>query len=507
MSFLRIWTDVDSYTDTTHLWDVNIDAEQLSGATYYSQESRSATLTMPYPVWFSTYLDADDKPAVLPLVFEIYEDFSYANANNQIVQHNSMKFRGYLFRNDCARAIVGVHIAGNTQTEESLITITIRDWLAVFKHYIETPYTYYSGIYPVDVDNRKQTLTANSTINVADELIRIWNLAGAACTNLGTIWSPPDLVNALQFNPNYGFDYDNVEIIRQAPLNHITDGYASALHYIESAGILVYEDVRYRYGDFVGGWGWKTEWYRWEIYQGGYTLYNHVTHTGSWGSTAPFYGDYEAIDYATNGYYSDYQGVWDSSWQQPYSINQTPQSGAQLIYHLETLQDSNGVDFTRLLMDGIVNFSTIIVGGADIEVDTLAWFRYLLDINFSCVRYGDSMNVYFIKNKTIVNSTAYQWDTGLKLLNYNMEIDGRVEDAGSGIDGIINNQVYVDKMNEYARQVFTEYEKVLTFSTNQEAELGAHKWLPEYHNQPVHITEKSYDLNQPFVWHYKGRAK
>ena len=78
MSFVRLYTTptqtpATCYTYET-IWDVSIDANSLIGATFYQQESRTASFTMPYDTIFDIeFLSDPAKPAIYRAVCEIWE--------------------------------------------------------------------------------------------------------------------------------------------------------------------------------------------------------------------------------------------------------------------------------------------------------------------------------------------------------------------------------------------------------------------------------------------------
>lgn len=215
MSFARIWWDADNFTDYPEIWDVSIDAESITGALFHSQEPRSATFSYSEPGMLDqTWAMARIKDGIFPYVVEIVENWNYASETGEILEHYSVLFRGYVFRDGVAFKTItdGASPASNVL----VATITIRDYLAVFIHYLT------ARPQGAAIGSGTTSFSAGTEVLIFNEMLRLWDTVP-----IGTghpLWVRPALWPDIDAYPGYGMYYDGFEVYRHPHLN----GYSSA---------------------------------------------------------------------------------------------------------------------------------------------------------------------------------------------------------------------------------------------------------------------------------------
>lgn len=475
------------------IWDVNISPATLTGAFYYSQESRTASWTMHYDSLFDTGLFTGDWNAWIAyraygqlwLNYSYYYDGSLVNTSRCI-------FQGYfLTENAFERDTVGVYSQGSYTRQARLIKVKMVDYLGLFQRMIEE-------YYPTT------TLTQGEVISIPAEYSRIWDLITASDSSTTIpLWtaSKPGLRYDLDEYPDYSVSYNHYEMFHQtlSSQGNVAGTWAACIHEVDDD--IIFEDIqlnRLYNGSFYLFYSYYA---KYKVTGAGMLMlagYPVTAYEGQSGSPAGVSAT-EVFDTLTDDEYSDY---WDD-WQQ-LVIDNTPQD---TIY---TIEDQDGVNY--LYLDGNASITTVTII-QDAEVDTLEWLRYLLTLQFGCLISKDEGRSYVIDNKAFLLGDTSGFGSWVKIYDYKDALDAAVDEYSGGISAVADNDSNISRINTFAKNNRRNWKRSCEFTTNGSANLNDYVVLPPvdgtyvFGATQIQITEKWIDPTQPGVYRYKGRAR
>lgn len=468
MSFIRVYTNSTTYTDISDIWGVSIDPDTITGANFFTQESRKANVSLEMCATIQTLLDngtsivAGTDHNIYPCLVEIWENFNYADNNFELLEHTALLFRGYLFKDSISINTVGV--IGTTH--KKIVTLTIYDFLAVIHKYLSA--------YPESPigNNSPYYFTEGQQFLPEYELLDLWEYVPAGGSY--PLWSRPPLSIDINTYPDYGLHYTQSTIYTQTQ----ADVYYARIYY--ASGDVVFESftVAYYAGRFLG------KYKIFKIVGSGYWVLHEYSFNGE--SFAQVVTQLDIPD--------DYD-TWESD-QHVYHVPDT-----DVFYYVNQTDEDHPATLTVT--------GTVTAGIIDIVEDgnmpTLDWLNFLLSSQFAWLRYDSG--AYSVTNKLhYTTATSSGFTDDVKVTDYRVEYDTRVDNYDVTYSFINVSDDISAEINEYAILMAAQYPAVCTFSTNEQVRCGDFVMLPAYNPNLIHITEVSYDVNTPFLWHYKGRS-
>jgi hypothetical protein len=480
VSFVRLYTSETQTPATCYtydaIWDVQIDAETITGANYYTQESRKASFTMLMDSLFetTTFIGNPNKPAIYRAIIEFWESFTYADANSDIQTYERLLFRGYLFQESFKIDTQGVYSGTKART----ITITAFDYLAVFLYYLKDNITH---------------LAAGQRIPIENEYRRIWELVPYSASSGSTLalWARPALTYSIDAYPDYGFNYSDFEMFTQTAIGGTPFYYGAWLYQIGNDIFL--EEIALEEHFF------------------GHTDHfcRYLVKGASLIPVAGYPINVSGIDYLWEGSYTaaiaNYSGV-------PAGVDkvQTLTVGA-VTYSIEDIyQDEGSVDgyyLKTLLLTGIATATELEVIEAT-DINTISWWQYMINIQFGWLYSHNNGFNYYISNKAfLVSADTAGFSSEIKVTDYSENMDGNRESYDTSNDFIVNDQVFKQQIDTYAKDVTRRFNRVCSFGCNSLVHAGQYVHLLEHNQHMIHIIEASYNPTEPFLYHYKGRSR
>ncbi len=540
--FFRLYTAADTYTDYDKVWDVNIAPQEIAGATYWQQECRSASFSMPYDTVFEPYWNDEAKPPIYRLIGELWERYTYADQNGEIHNHEVRLFRGWLFQDSFQIETVGITAAA----VHRILTITLRDYLSVLQYCMTNAFTITDSTGTANYINLTETLLPyDSAVSIEGIYQNIWNQVPCSATDTAyPLWTIPALENTLETYPGYGYTYNGALIFTQQDIPLGVDK-AEARIYQDDDGRVIFEEVRLRWASPFFTYRYHYEFNRYYVDGSRLTLQDGypVILRGLFGTVLADQ-DFGYVTYELTG------RDWESNY--PEHTLAIVVNGNTITYNVVdgALFESELEYRKELRVTGSVNYTYFYTlpepdnaqTEAATETDWLAWTRYLqiynsqegwfpawgkptteegvkgwtvstpsllsfaLLVNFAWLR--ESGDGYQIANRLWLSEGMEIHNlTGTKIVNYTDRHEFNVEQYNGGVDCLLDNAAYVEGINNFASRIFKQFNRVCEFSCNSNVNVGDYVQLDYVGSgYPIQITSASYDPAQPELWHYTGRS-
>ncbi len=540
--FFRLYTAADTYTDYDKVWDVNIAPQEIAGATYWQQECRSASFSMPYDTVFEPYWNDEAKPPIYRLIGELWERYTYADQNGEIHNHEVRLFRGWLFQDSFQIETVGITAAA----VHRILTITLRDYLSVLQYCMTNAFTITDSTGTANYINLTETLLPyDSAVSIEGIYQNIWNQVPCSATDTAyPLWTIPALENTLETYPGYGYTYNGALIFTQQDIPLGVDK-AEARIYQDDDGRVIFEEVRLRWASPFFTYRYHYEFNRYYVDGSRLTLQDGypVILRGLFGTVLADQ-DFGYVTYELTG------RDWESNY--PEHTLAIVVNGNTITYNVVdgALFESELEYRKELRVTGSVNYTYFYTlpepdnaqTEAATETDWLAWTRYLqiynsqegwfpawgkptteegvkgwtvstpsllsfaLLVNFAWLR--ESGDGYQIANRLWLSEGMEIHNlTGTKIVNYTDRHEFNVEQYNGGVDCLLDNAAYVEGINNFASRIFKLFNRVCEFSCNSNVNVGDYVQLDYVGSgYPIQITSASYDPAQPELWHYTGRS-
>lgn len=540
--FFRLYTAADTYTDYDKVWDVNIAPQEISGATFWQQECRTASFTMPYETVFEPYWNDEAKPPIYRLIGELWERYTYADQNGEIHNHEVRLFRGWLFQDSFQIETVGITAAA----VHRILTITLKDYLSVLQYCMTNAFTITDSTGTANYINLTETLLPyDSAVSIDGIYQDIWNQVPCSATDTAyPLWTIPALENTLETYPGYGYTYNGVLIFTQQDIPLGVDK-AEARIYQDDDGRVIFEEVRLRWASPFFLYRYHYEFNRYYVdgsrltLQEGYPVilrglfgtvladqdFGYVTYvlTGrDWESNYPEHTLAIVVNGNTITYNVVDGALFESEFEYRKELRVTGSVNYTYFYTLpepdnaqtEAATETDWLAWTRYLQiynaqegwfpawgkptteDGIKGWT----------VSTPSLFSFALLVNFAWLR--ESGDSYQIANRLWLSEGMEIHNlTGTKIVNYTDRHEFNIEQYNGGVDCLLDNAAYVEGINNYASRIYKQFNRVCEFSINKQVEVGSYVSLPYVGSgYPIQITSASYDPAQPELWHYTGRS-
>lgn len=540
--FFRLYTAADTYTDYDKVWDVNIAPQEIAGATYWQQECRSASFSMPYETVFEPYWNDEAKPPIYRLIGELWERYTYADQNGEIHNHEVRLFRGWLFQDSFQIETVGITAAA----VHRILKITLKDYLSVLQYCMTNAFTITDSTGTANYINLTETLLPyDSAVSIEGIYQNIWNQVPCSATDTAyPLWTIPALENTLETYPGYGYTYNGALIFTQQDIPLGVDK-AEARIYQDDDGRVIFEEVRLRWASPFFTYRYHYEFNRYYVDGSRLTLQEGypVILRGLFGTVLADQ-DFGYVTYELTG------RDWESNY--PEHTLAIVVNGNTITYNVVdgALFESELEYRKELRVTGSVNYTYFYTlpepdnaqTEAATETDWLAWTRYLqiynaqegwfpawgkpttedgikgwtvstpslfsfaLLVNFAWLR--ESGDSYQIANRLWLSEGMEIHNlTGTKIVNYTDRHEFNIEQYNGGVDCLLDNAAYVEGINNFASRIFKQFNRVCEFSCNQQVTVGDYVVLPYVGSgYPIQITSASYDPAQPQLWHYTGRS-
>ena len=540
--FFRLYTAADTYTDYDKVWDVNIAPQEISGATFWQQECRTASFTMPYETVFEPYWNDEAKPPIYRLIGELWERYTYADQNGEIHNHEVRLFRGWLFQDSFQIETVGITAAA----VHRILMITLKDYLSVLQYCMTNAFTITDSTGTANYINLTETLLPyDSAVSIEGIYQDIWNQVPCSATDTAyPLWTIPALENTLETYPGYGYTYNGVLIFTQQDIPLGVDK-AEARIYQDDDGRVIFEEVRLRWASPLFLYRYHYEFNRYYVdgsrltLQEGYPVilrglfgtvladqdFGYVTTvlTGrDWESNYPEHTLAIVVNGNTITYSVVDGALFESEFEYRKELRVTGSVNYTYFYTLpepdnaqtEAATETDWLAWTRYLQiynaqegwfpawgkptteDGIKGWT----------VSTPSLFSFALLVNFAWLR--ESGDSYQIANRLWLSEGMEIHNlTGTKIVNYTDRHEFNIEQYNGGVDCLLDNAAYVEGINNFASRIFQQFNRVCEFSINKQVEVGSYVSLPYVGSgYPIQITSASYDPAQPGLWHYTGRS-
>ena len=539
--FFRLYTAADTYTDYDKVWDVNIAPQEIAGATYWQQECRSASFSMPYETVFEPYWNDEAKPPIYRLIGELWERYTYADQNGEIHNHEVRLFRGWLFQDSFLIETVGITAAA----VHRILTITLKDYLSVLQYCMTNAFTITDSTGTANYINLTETLLPyDSAVSIEGIYQDIWNQVPCSATDTAyPLWAIPALENTLETYPGYGYTYNGALIFTQQDIPRGVDK-AEARIYQDDDGRVIFEEVRLRWASPFFLYRYHYEYNRYYVdgsrltLQEGYPVilrglfgtvladqdFGYVTTvlTGrDWESNYPEH----TLAIVVNGNtitYSVVDGVmFESGFEYRKELRVTGSVNYTSFYTLPEPDNAQTEAATETWLSTlrklILPFKkegwfpawgkpTTEDGIKGWTVSTPSLFSFALLVNFAWLR--ESGDSYQIANRLWLSEGMEIHNlTGTKIVNYTDRHEFNIEQYNGGVDCLLDNAAYVEGINNFASRIYKQINRVCEFSCNQQVTVGDYVVLPYVGSgYPIQITSASYDPAQPALWHYTGRS-
>lgn len=540
--FFRLYTAADTYTDYDKVWDVNIAPQEISGATFWQQECRTASFTMPYETVFEPYWNDEAKPPIYRLIGELWERYTYADQNGEIHNHEVRLFRGWLFQDSFQIETVGITAAA----VHRILMITLKDYLSVLQYCMTNAFTITDSTGTANYINLTETLLPyDSAVSIDGIYQDIWNQVPCSATDTAyPLWTIPALENTLETYPGYGYTYNGALIFTQQDIPLGVDK-AEARIYQDDDGRVIFEEVRLRWASPLFLYRYHYEFNRYYVdgsrltLQEGYPVilrglfgtvladqdFGYVTTvlTGrDWESNHPEHTLAIVVNGNTITYNVVDGALFESEFEYRKELRVTGSVNYTYFYTLpepdnaqtEAATETDWLAWTRYLQiynaqegwfpawgkptteDGIKGWT----------VSTPSLFSFALLVNFAWLR--ESGDSYQIANRLWLSEGMEIHNlTGTKIVNYTDRHEFNIEQYNGGVDCLLDNAAYVEGINNFASRIFKQFNRVCEFSCNQQVTVGDYVVLPYVGSgYPIQITSASYDPAQPELWHYTGRS-
>lgn len=552
---VKLYTSSSTVYEYTDIWDMDIGGQSISGATYFEQEARTATWTMPHnavlgayiqytpPAWspppesdnsaYDGYANPVGKWHMHKALVEIWERFTYADQNSEIRNHERILFRGYLFRDSFAVQTVGKYSnTSGTQTAK-IVTITAYDYLAVLANRLQNKELVFEieNPDPDDPDNDNGGPTTTQLI-WRDQIQALWELVPYGATANDMLWVRPSLDFDVEDQPYYPtlqlFPIHKLDPGTQAADRY--DYYDARVYQNETNGPVYYEELRLRW------FGWIAfepkvyhyVWTRYRIIGSNLVQYGApVDESGSGLGPTPWDPD-AAGDWVVQGGYNPAQ--WQNQKQcsaivggvpLAYSIRQEadeppaegePWSWGGLWWPWDDYQGlesgNNSLDMDKeiwLTVSGAVPLDKFVLA-EEMTINAKTWLSWLLNTRFAWLRPSASLNGYTVCGKNISSSAASTDLSGCKVTEFYVETEIVLDSYNESIPEIWGSDAILEGMRNYLANQYYKNNKIVSFKCNQLISVGDYITLPDYHDAPILITEHYYNPAQPFLYSYKGRS-
>lgn len=543
MSYFRLYTAPDTYTDYPDIWDVSLSPVEINGASYWQTESRTASLTMPWIAKFDTLRNDPAKPPIYRAVGELWEDITYYDSSGERQTRTQLLFRGYLFQDSFGLETIGATYEGN----QRIVTVTLYDYLSVLEYFL----THRWQIMLADgtkawigVEDTK--LPVDSDILVYEEYHRLWDYVPYSVTDPAyPLWAKPPLSIYLPQYSGYGYVYENVPIFTQTGLDCWTSWYDCRL--FEEDGEAYMDEVKLRLVGMFSEAGYYYHWNRYKLVGstvlqvGGFPIVKRST-SGILGNLAHVGMN---ADWAINFLGADDNYNLASGWASQHQLNIT-QNGIPRAYTIKFDLDEAGwwVNPHTLTLTGSANYETLHTLPQDNEIQPVGWFEktakrifdlvgnpaviatpaynpetggpswsvpakdwlsFLLLLNFAWL--SESGGGYLITNRLFYESGGSPYTlSDVLVASYVERYETSVESYGSGVTCIVDNDAYVAGIDAFAKATFSKYNRICEFMLNSEVPVGEYINLPEHNPNLIRIEGVEYNPAEPFRWRYTGRS-
>lgn len=488
MSFIRLYTAANTYTDYHDIWDVSIEAQSVSGANYFVQEGRSAVFTMEYDTIWETYTLDFNKWAVYRALVEIWEQYTDIDADHNPYTYTRMVFTGYLCQDSFSTKTNAHYYLQNAPMRDRTITVRVYDYLSIIMR-----------LY----GNTKITLQPGTTITVANEIARLWNMIPYSTDPSSTLglWYRPSLNYEVHQVPGYGLVYSQVPIMTAAP---------ATLWYAMSMVNIVFESfARVTAGDdgiyleylftrrVINNDGRLHQYRRWIVEGMQYTeLANEIV---------------DNVEMTL----SEIETLYDidvSTWAAQHQYIDTV---SQMTYDITQVDTEHGhyqpgdERWVLTITGQTVPITVRTLPVSDITVGYLDWLQFMCNIQMAFIYSEFGTNNWHVTNKAYnVETTPITINIASDIYDYSEEWDTAVDIVDNAYDWLEFGDGYAAAINNFMRAVNVgKISRVVRFSSNQRFEIGSKIKLPEHNdNRVIFITQVDYDINEPQRYKYEGRS-
>ena len=491
MSFVRlhypaVGTGVITTYDIDTIWDVSIDAQSVGGASYWVQEGRTASFSMPYDTIWELFTKNANKPKVYRALIEIYESYTLADAKGEIRPFERKVFTGYLMQSSFSATTHGEWYQSGVYRRGRTMTITAYDYISVL---VKDP--------PFET----LTLESDTSINVEAEIRRLWELkpVSASPSSILALWARPPLSYEVETTPGYGVQLTDyplwVQSLNAAYASHEYNCYARLY---KSNDTVLIESVRLGYDPDYGPTG---------KYYCSHQIYRVV---GSALITVldEFLGDVNDYDtWKTQAEWEAEIGVDLAAW-----AAQTSVVLPLIRYKMtETVDGSNGLycGYTvRLTGRVVIDTITTLPTEEPIKVSFLEWFQFLLNLQMAFLHEGFGDNQWAVSNKAYFSvAEPYPFPESIKLTSYAEAFEDAKDEFVTEFDWLLYGDVFAAAINTFmSEQNAGRYNRVCQFVANAYVPVGKRIVIPRLNDKPIYITSVFYDLNQPQLYAYEGRS-
>lgn len=491
MSFVRlhypaVGTGVITAYDIDTIWDVSIDAQSVGGASYWVQEGRTASFSMPYDTIWELFTKNANKPKVYRALIEIYESYTLADPNGEIRPFERKVFTGYLTQGSFSATTHGEWYQSGVYMRGRTMTITAYDFISVL---VKAP--------PFET----LTLESATSINVEAEIRRLWELIpfNANTSSILPLWVRPPLSYEVETTPGYGVRLIDYPLwVQSLNAAYASDEYNCYARLYQSNDTVLIESVRLGYDPQYGPTG---------EYYCSHQIYRVV---GSALITVldEFLGDVNDYDtWKTQAEWEAEIGVDLASW-----ATQTSVVLPLIRYKMtETVDGSNGlyVGYTVTLTGSVViDTVTTLPTEEPIEVSFLEWFQFLLNLQMAFLHEGFGDNQWAVSNKAYFSvAELYPFPESAKLTSYAEAFEDAKDEVVTKFDWLLYGVEFAAAINTFMRKENAgRYNRVCQFAANAYVPVGERIVIPRLNNNPIYITSVFYDLNQPQLYAYEGRS-
>lgn len=551
MIFFRLYTAADTYTDYDKIWSVGIAPQEISGATFWQQECRTASFSMPYEAVFESYWNDENKPPIYRLLGELWEEYTYADPDGEIRNHKQRLFKGWLFQDSFQIETVGITAAA----VQRIMTITLKDYLSVIEYCLTHAWQLIDASGALQTINLTETLLPyDSSVSIEGIYQDVWVSMPVHATDPAyPLWVLPALENTLETYPGYGYTYNGVTLFVQQDMPLGVD-WADARIYQDTDGQVFFEEVRLRWASPLWFYRYRYVWNKYLVTGSRLTLVpgHPVVLEGLWLTALADYNP----GYVTTVLTGE---DWTALPGDPHNLTITVANNT-ITYRVnngEPFADMDSVYRRKLTITGSVNYTHFITlpepettdsedtaeeavnpGGAyswlawtdyltiyehgrgwfpawakptntEVKgwtVPTLDLFSFALLVNFAWLR--EYKDVWRISNRLFLSQGMDVTNlSDAKLISYSDSHDFNPGNYNGGIECFVDNAAYVSGINSFASRIYQQINRVCRFSCNREVGAGDYVTLPYVGSgYPIQITSVEYDPATPQVWGYTGRS-
>jgi hypothetical protein len=491
MSFVRlhypaVGTGVITTYDIDTIWDVSIDAQSVGGASYWAQEGRTASFSMPYDTIWELFTKNANKPKVYRALIEIYESYTLADANGEIRPYERKVFTGYLMQGSFSATTHGEWYQSGVYRRGRTMTITAYDYISVL---VKDP--------PFET----LTLKSGTSINVEAEIRRLWELKPYSSSTSSTLalWTRPPLTYEVETTPGYGVQLTDYPLwVQSLNAAYPSDEYNCYARLYKSNDTVLIESVRLGFDPQYGPTG---------KYYCSHQIYRVV---GSALITVldEFLGDVNDYDtWKTQAEWEAEIGVDLAAW-----AAQTSVVLPLIRYKMtETVEGSNGLycGYTvRLTGSVVIDTITTLPTEEPIEVSFLEWFQFLLNLQMAFLHEGFGDNQWAVSNKAYFSvAELYPFPESIKITSYAEAFEDAKDEFVTEFDWLLYGVEFAAAINTFmSKKNAGRYNRVCQFTANAYVPVGERIVIPRLNDNPIYITSVFYDLNQPQLYAYEGRS-